>query len=294
MPKSTWNSRENRASSISSIDTNVTVEDTSEIPGYSVPIDATSSDYELCSKNPTVCAAKSESRLQRTNIFSYIKHKLSNIFNETKEDNNSNDVRRNVTPLEDRKTVANLRISQTTYITKGVPSDISYMRKRYEDSLIRLTSLTDEEIASVRASWAFLKTHIEKIGVIIFLGLFEEHSDFRDAFAQFRGKQLTEINTDPALQAHGLRVLNIVDKLITRIHKIEAIQEYILQLGSKHCRYVPNFSLIPNVGEQLVESIEPILKEKGMWTPETISGWNTLMNFLTSAMSYGLARTPRI
>ncbi|KAA3672785.1 uncharacterized protein DEA37_0005638 [Paragonimus westermani] len=123
--------------------------------------------------------------------------------------------------------------------------------------------------------------------------LFEEHSDFRDAFAKFRGKQLMELTRDPTLQAHGLRVLNIVDKLVTRMHKVELIQDFILSLGSKHCRYVPSLSLIPCVQEQMIEAIKPVLEEQGMWTPDLEIGWRNIMTYLTCAMRYGLARTPR-
>lgn len=81
--------------------------------------------------------------------------------------------------------------------------------------------------------------------IIFVCRLFEEHSDFRDAFARFRGKQLMEITRDPALQAHGLRVLNIVDKLVSRLQKVETIQDFILSLGSRHCKYVPSMTMIP-------------------------------------------------
>ncbi|VDP67930.1 unnamed protein product [Echinostoma caproni] len=172
-------------------------------------------------------------------------------------------------------------------------ADFPSIKKDYEDSLIALTSLTDEEIQSVRDSWLILKAHIEKIGVIVFLGLFEEHSDFRDAFARFRGKQLVEITRDPALQAHGLRVLNVVDKLVGRLQKVEAIQDFILSLGSRHCKYVPSINLIPSVGEQLLEAIQPALEEQGMWTESTQRGWKAVLSYLTNAMRYGLARTPQ-
>ncbi|TPP63302.1 Globin X [Fasciola gigantica] len=183
--------------------------------------------------------------------------------------------------------------TRDSYITNDVPDDIQSIKREYEEALITLTSLSDGEIRAVRTSWMMLKTHIEKIGVIVFLGLFEEHSDFRDAFARFRGKQLREITRDPALQAHGLRVLNIVDKLVSRLQKVETIQDFILSLGCRHCKYVPSIKLIPCVGEQLLEAFHPVLEEQGVWTKDTETGWTILLDFLTKAMRYGLARTPQ-
>lgn len=55
-------------------------------------------------------------------------------------------------------------------LTRDVPEDVQPIKQQYEQALIALTSLTDAEISAVRASWLILKAHIEKIGVIVFLG----------------------------------------------------------------------------------------------------------------------------
>ncbi|GAA47520.1 hypothetical protein CSKR_105917 [Clonorchis sinensis] len=180
-----------------------------------------------------------------------------------------------------------------TSITCGVQEDIESFKNKYNAALLRLDSLTDAQVNGVQSSWMLLKIHIEKIGVIVFLGLFEEHSDFRDAFARFRQKQLSNLTRDPAFQAHGLRVLNVVDKIISRLRRIDTIQDFLFSLGSKHCRYVPNIELVPAVGEQLLEAIRPVLEEQGLWDEDTAVGWEAVLAYLNCAMRYGLVRSLR-
>lgn len=46
------------------------------------------------------------------------------------------------------------------------------------------------------------------------------------------------------MQVHGLRVLSVVDKLITRLPKTDDIERQLMMIGSKHCRYVPTIALV--------------------------------------------------
>ncbi|TGZ71927.1 hypothetical protein CRM22_002376 [Opisthorchis felineus] len=204
---------------------------------------------------------------------------------------NTTVVERKASPTE--KNSGNQFDKKDISITCGVPEDVESFKTNYNAALLRLDSLTDAQVNGVQSSWMILKIHIEKIGVIVFLGLFEEHSDFRDAFARFRQKQLSNLTRDPAFQAHGLRVLNVVDKIISRLHRIDTIQDFLLSLGSKHCRYVPNIELVPAVGEQLLEAVRPVLEEQGLWDDDTAVGWDAVLAYLNCAMRYGLVRSLR-
>ncbi|CAL8093886.1 unnamed protein product [Calicophoron daubneyi] len=198
--------------------------------------------------------------------------------------------RRKSCSTENNMTNISFRQSGKTLLTSDVPTDISEIKRYYQKTTNDLTSLSDRQEEYIKSSWKFLKAHIEKIGVVVFLELFEEHSDFRDAFARFRGKQLMELSRDPAFQAHGLRVLNVVDKIISRLNKPEGIQDYLLSLGGRHCKYTPSIALVSNVGEQLLETIRPVLEEQGTWDTEMETAWIVVINYLTSAMRYGIAR----
>ncbi|KAH8858302.1 Globin X [Schistosoma japonicum] len=129
-------------------------------------------------------------------------------------------------------------------LTQDVPDDITFIQNEHDQALCNVLSINDEQLLLLQSSWSIVKQHIEKIGVITFLGIFEQHSDFRDAFTEFRKRKFVDVKHDPAMQVHGLRVLSIVDKMITRLPKTDDIELKLMTIGSKHCRYVPTIGLI--------------------------------------------------
>ncbi|CAH8532165.1 unnamed protein product [Schistosoma turkestanicum] len=176
-------------------------------------------------------------------------------------------------------------------LTQDVPDDIMFIENDHEKALYTVTSLTEEQLLLLQSSWSLVKQHIEKIGVITFLGIFEQHSDFRDAFTEFRKRKFVDIKHDPAMQVHGLRVLSVVDKLITRLPKTDDIERQLLVVGSKHCRYVPTITLVSSVSDQLWGAIEPVLKEEGLWSDDLAVTWKSVLDYLTKTVKYGLAKT---
>ncbi|CAH8610206.1 unnamed protein product [Schistosoma rodhaini] len=176
-------------------------------------------------------------------------------------------------------------------LTQDVPDDITSIQNEHENALNTVTSFTNEQLLLLQTSWSIVKQHIEKIGVITFLGIFEQHSDFRDAFTEFRKRKFVDIKHDPAMQVHGLRVLSVVDKLITRLPKTDDIEKQLMMIGSKHCRYVPTIALVSSVSDQLWGAIEPVLKEEGLWSADLAVTWKSILDYLTRTVKYGLAKT---
>ncbi|CAH8862845.1 unnamed protein product [Trichobilharzia szidati] len=178
-------------------------------------------------------------------------------------------------------------------LTQDVPEDISGIQKEHEIALQNVSSLTEAQVQLLQSTWNLVKQHIEKIGVITFLGIFEQHSDFRDAFTEFRKNKFVDIKHDPAMQVHGLRVLSIMDKLVTRLPKTDDIEKQLMTIGTKHCRYVPTIGLVSSVSDQLWGAIEPVLKEEGLWSDNVAQTWITVLDYLTKTVRYGLAKTFR-
>ncbi|KAK4468287.1 hypothetical protein MN116_008439 [Schistosoma mekongi] len=201
-------------------------------------------------------------------------HQLTNV-NSTPRSNSSNSVNNN----------------SKSNLTQDVPDDITFIQNEHDQALCNVLSINDEQLLLLQSSWSIVKQHIEKIGVITFLGIFEQHSDFRDAFTEFRKRKFVDIKHDPAMQVHGLRVLSIVDKMITRLPKTDDIEIKLMTIGSKHCRYVPTIGLISSVSDQLWGAIEPVLKEEGLWSNEIAITWKTVLDYLTKTVRYGLAKT---
>ncbi|CAH8597797.1 unnamed protein product [Schistosoma bovis] len=176
-------------------------------------------------------------------------------------------------------------------LTQDVPDDITLIEYEHDKALITVTSFTNEQLLLLQSSWSLVKQYIEKIGVITFLGIFEQHSDFRDAFTEFRKRKFVDVKHDPAMQVHGLRVLSVVDKLITRLPKTDDIERQLMMIGSKHCRYVPTIALVSSVSDQLWGAIEPVLKEECLWSDDLAVTWKSILDYLTKTVKYGLAKT---
>lgn len=53
----------------------------------------------------------------------------------------------------------------------------------------------------------------------------------------FRGISADELRKNKKLRDHGLRVLNTLDKCISRIDETESLEKLVHELGQKHAIY---------------------------------------------------------
>lgn len=67
--------------------------------------------------------------------------------------------------------------------------------------------------------------------------LFEKYPDVQQLFVHFRGMSADELRHNKRLRDHGLRVLNTLDKCITRIDEPDRLEKLLLELGQKHVVY---------------------------------------------------------
>ncbi|XP_035764876.1 neuroglobin-like isoform X2 [Neolamprologus brichardi] len=96
-------------------------------------------------------------------------------------------------------------------------------------------SLSAENREAIRSSWREIQEDISRVGVIMFVRLFETHPECKDAFFTFR--DLNDVNTLRAskeLKAHGLRIMYIIEKTVARIDQDDRLDQLILDLGRKH------------------------------------------------------------
>ena len=67
--------------------------------------------------------------------------------------------------------------------------------------------------------------------------MFEKCSDVQQLFVHFRGLSAAELQINEELRDHGLRVLNTLDKCITRMDETETLEKLLYELGQKHVIY---------------------------------------------------------
>ncbi|ESO86864.1 hypothetical protein LOTGIDRAFT_73010, partial [Lottia gigantea] len=126
----------------------------------------------------------------------------------------------------------------------------------------------------VLESWNIVQQDISKVGVVMFMNLFETHPDVQDVFMPFKGKSKEDLKQSTQLRSHALRVMGTVEKCLARINEPQKMDEMLHQLGSRHVMYNAKVDYIDLIGPQFIWAIQPTLGDK--WTPELEAAWSDL------------------
>ncbi|XP_072130872.1 x globin [Mobula birostris] len=150
--------------------------------------------------------------------------------------------------------------------------------------------LSEAQKQLVRESWEILHQDIARVGIIMFIRLFETHPECKDVFFLFRDiEDLQQLRMSKELQSHGLRVMSFIEKSVARLSQEEKLEQLAFELGRSHCRYNAPPKYYKYVGVQFIAVVKPILKEK--WTPEVEEAWENLFDYLTTTMRRGYQET---
>lgn len=146
--------------------------------------------------------------------------------------------------------------------------------------------LTPRHIHLIKESWKVIQEDIAKVGIIMFVRLFETHPECKDVFFLFRDvEDLERLRTSRELRAHGLRVMSFIEKSVARLDQLERLQTLALELGKSHYRYNAPPKYYGYVGAEFICAVQPILKDR--WTAELEQAWKTLFQFVTGIMKDG-------
>nr|CAG25723.1 globin X [Danio rerio] len=152
--------------------------------------------------------------------------------------------------------------------------------------------LTTNHIRLIKESWRLIQEDIAKVGIIMFVRLFETHPECKDVFFLFRDvEDLERLRTSRELRAHGLRVMSFIEKSVARLDQLERLETLALELGKSHYRYNAPPKYYGYVGAEFICAVRPILKDR--WTPELEEAWKTLFQYVTSIMREGFLEEER-
>ncbi|XP_074516518.1 x globin [Sebastes fasciatus] len=145
---------------------------------------------------------------------------------------------------------------------------------------------SEEQIQMIKDSWKVIRDDIAKVGIIMFVRLFETHPECKDVFFLFRDvEDLERLRTSRELRAHGLRVMSFIEKSVARLDQLERLEALALELGKSHFNYNAPPKYYSYVGAEFICAVQPILKER--WTPELEEAWKTMFQFVTGLMKQG-------
>ncbi|XP_033915060.3 neuroglobin-1-like [Acipenser ruthenus] len=146
--------------------------------------------------------------------------------------------------------------------------------------------LSEAQKDLIRESWKILHEDIARVGIIMFIRLFETHPECKDVFFMFREiDDLQELRMSKELQAHGLRVMSFIEKSVARLSQEDKLEQIVFELGRSHCRYSASPKYYEYVGVQFISAVKPIVKEN--WTQEVEESWKSLFSYLTAVMKRG-------
>ncbi|XP_007068330.2 cytoglobin-1 [Chelonia mydas] len=152
--------------------------------------------------------------------------------------------------------------------------------------------LVDAQKERIQESWRILHDNIARVGIIVFIRLFETHPECKDVFFLFRDiDDLQQLKMNKELRAHGLRVMSFIEKSVARLDQEDKLEQLAFELGRSHYRYNAPPKYYEYVGIQFISTVQPILKER--WTPEVEEAWQSLFKYLTAAMKRGYYRKRR-
>ncbi|CAH2328157.1 globin X [Pelobates cultripes] len=151
------------------------------------------------------------------------------------------------------------------------------------EPLLPTLGLTPQQQQLLIETWELLKQDIAKVGVIVFIRLFETHPECKDVFFLFH--DVDDLKLSKELRAHGLRVLSVVEKSVARIENVTRLEKFLFELGRSHYRYKAPPRYYQYVGIEFLSAIRPILKEK--WTPEVEEVWKVLFTYICAVMKAG-------
>ncbi|XP_043088432.1 x globin [Puntigrus tetrazona] len=152
--------------------------------------------------------------------------------------------------------------------------------------------LTPDHIQLIKESWKVIEEDIAKVGIIMFVRLFETHPECKDVFFLFRDvEDLERLRTSRELRAHGLRVMSFIEKSVARLDQLERLEALARELGKSHFRYNAPPKYYGYVGAEFICAVRPVLKDR--WTPDLEQAWKTLFQYVTGIMKDGYLEEER-
>ncbi|XP_062591844.1 neuroglobin-like isoform X3 [Saccostrea cucullata] len=163
---------------------------------------------------------------------------------------------------------------------------VSHKEKHDKKNLLSEPTLSESDIKNIEESWKLLRKDISKVGVVMFMNLFQTHPEVQDAFLPFQQLAKEDMEHSAILRSHALRVMGTVDKCLTRIRTPEKLQNLMHELGERHANYSARQEFIDLVGSQFVYAIKPHLED--CWSKELEEAWLQLFRVMSFHMKKGM------
>ncbi|XP_070577485.1 neuroglobin-like isoform X2 [Ptychodera flava] len=148
-------------------------------------------------------------------------------------------------------------------------------------------TISKEQSKILSSTWHGIHSDLEKIGLLMFMGMFDNHPETKQFFGLSGGPMMSE---DPKvvqkIQEHGLRFMSIARKLVANLDDPEKFDAILLDLGKRHHTYQADINLVDTFGQHFIASIRPTLKNN--WSEAVENAWEQLFKCIAYRMKQGL------
>ncbi|XP_068605896.1 cytoglobin-1-like [Brachionichthys hirsutus] len=143
--------------------------------------------------------------------------------------------------------------------------------------------LTDKDILMIQESWMEVYKNHAANGQVILLRFFEEFPNAKKFFSNFKDMKQSDLERSKSLIAHGIRVMNFLNDVITNFDDTEHVATKLRDLGKSHA---VQHNVEHIYFENLSNVILAVLKEafSEVVTSEVADAWTKLFNNLCIAV----------
>ncbi|XP_052820400.1 uncharacterized protein LOC128246248 [Mya arenaria] len=147
---------------------------------------------------------------------------------------------------------------------------------------------TDDQVAEIKHTWQMLKVHIDNVGVITSVSMFENRPVLIEIFANFRGRDVGDLQRSGLIRQHALKVMGTIDKCISRINEPENLAKLLIETGALHKKYNVTPDVIQAIFPHFINAVKPHIED--YWTEDVATAWETLFHIITHYMKIELTR----
>lgn len=158
------------------------------------------------------------------------------------------------------------------------------------DEMPIVIQLAPNDVANIQSSWNSIESILLKVGVQVFLVLFETQPNMKRTFRQYRGKKHSELRINEDFQQLIMYLMSILKRIVKHINDTRTIVKYLRRLAKKHspiqvdlARFDPH-----DLATIFCTAIREILPRKDQenksWSSEVETSWASLFGAVLGAM----------
>jgi len=147
-------------------------------------------------------------------------------------------------------------------------------------------SLTGDELAAVRGTWANVAKDIRGSSIAVFNHFFEMYPHYQKNFKGFANVPREQLQENKRYQAHAFTVVSAINGMIDNIDDPELLSELLIKTGQNHKRRLIKIEDFKNLTLALLDLFSKIFGDA--WTPVAESGWKKVFDLILEKVQEGL------